>query len=143
VEKLREELFNPFSTQLSRLYADLDILKRTALSDDSEVMRTLDDVRSRDDDKIVLLKSNLKDYESLITGFKQQITKEVSSYHSSIVVEVEKRLKEAADREDEKEAREQEMVEEVRSKVEKEFAEQFEHRFEALENQLKDKEKMA
>ncbi len=42
-----------------------------------------------------------------------------------------------------KEKREEEMIEEIRSRVEKEFAEQFEQRFNILENQLKEKEAMA
>ncbi len=47
----------------------------------------------------------------------------------NIVGDVEKKLKEALDNEELKEQREQEMVEELRVKIEREFAEQFENRF--------------
>ncbi len=42
-----------------------------------------------------------------------------------------------------KEQREQEIIEEIRARVEREFADQFENRFNVLENQLKEKEAMA
>ena len=53
-----------FSNEFTKLYAELDILKRTTISEEEEVMRTLDDVRSREDDKLVEQRNLLKDYEA-------------------------------------------------------------------------------
>lgn len=47
------------------------------------------------------------------------------------------------DAEELKEQREKEMIEEIRARVEREFADQFENRFNVLESQLKEKEAMA
>jgi hypothetical protein len=140
---LREEVVDRFSNEFTKLYAELDSLKRTTLSEEEGVMRTLDDVRSREDDKLVEQRNLLRDYESQITQFRRDLQSEVVSYRGNIVGEVEKKLKEVMDAEEVKEQREQEMIEEIRIKVEREFADQFENRFNVLENQLKEKEKMA
>ena len=103
----------------------------------------MDDVRSREDDKLVEQRNLLRDSESQIAKFRRDLQSEVVSYRGNIVGEVEKKLKEVMDAEEVKEQREQEMIEEIRIKVEREFADQFENRFNVLENQLKEKEQMA
>ena len=106
-------------------------------------MRTLDDVRSREDDKLVEQKNLLRNYEAQIAQFKRDLQSEVSSYRGNIVQDVESKLKEVLEAEELKEQREQEMIEEIRARVEREFADQFENRFNVLEAQLKEKETMA
>ncbi len=122
MRRLREEVFDRFSNEFSKLYNEIDTLRKTTLSEEEEVMRTLDDVRSREDDKLVEQKNLLRDYEAQIKKFKQDLQNEVSSYRTNIVSDVEKKLKEVMDAEEVKEQREQEMIEEIRARVEREFA---------------------
>jgi hypothetical protein len=122
LRRLREEVFDRFSNEFSKLYNEIDTLRKTTLSEEEEVMRTLDDVRSREDDKLVEQKNLLRDYEAQIKKFKQDLQNEVSSYRTNIVSDVEKKLKEVMDAEEVKEQREQEMIEEIRARVEREFA---------------------
>jgi hypothetical protein len=62
-----------FSNEFNRLYAELDSLKKTTLSEEEEVMRTLDDVRSREDDKLVEQRNLLRNYEAQIAQFKSDL----------------------------------------------------------------------
>ena len=122
MRRLREEVVDRFSNEFSKLYNEIDTLRKTTLSEEEEVMRTLDDVRSREDDKLVEQKNLLRDYEAQIKKFKQDLQNEVSSYRTNIVSDVEKKLKEVMDAEEVKDQREQEMIEEIRARVEREFA---------------------
>ena len=63
LRRLREEVVDRFSNEFSKLYAELDTLKKTTLSEEEEVMRTLDDVRSREDDKLHEQRELLRNYE--------------------------------------------------------------------------------
>lgn len=85
----------------------------------------------------------MRQYENMIERFKKDITHEVKSHQSTIVFEVEKKLNMALEAEEMKENKQDEMAEEIRAKIEKEFADQFEARFNQLEEQLKEKEKVA
>jgi hypothetical protein len=105
-------------------------------------LRTLDDVRSREDERLEEARRAVIDYQNIVNRFKQDISKEVQQYHLNIVNDVETKLQEALDSEERKEQREQEMVEELRAKIEREFSEQFEHRFNLLEDQLAKKNQM-
>lgn len=73
MRRLREEVVDRFSNEFSKLYNELDTLRKTTLSEEEEVMRTLDDVRSREDDKLVEQKNLLRDYEAQIKKFKQEL----------------------------------------------------------------------
>jgi len=74
-----------FPNEFNRLYAELDSLKKTTVSEEEEVMRTLDDVRSREDDKLVEQRNLLRNYEAQIAQFKKDLQNEVSSYRGNIV----------------------------------------------------------
>ena len=69
-------------------------------------MRTLDDVRSREDDKLVEQRNLLRNYEAQIAQFKSDLQSEVSSYRGNIVHDVETKLKEVLEAEEVKEQRE-------------------------------------
>ncbi len=99
-------------------------------------MRTLDDVRSREDERIQDAKYAVEQYVQIAEKFKKDIENEVQTYRANIVADVEHKLAEALDNEDKKEQKEQELIEEIRSRIEKEFADQFENRFTQLEQQL-------
>jgi predicted nucleic acid-binding Zn-ribbon protein len=74
-----------FSNEFTKLYAELDTLKRTTLSEEEEVMRTLDDVRSREEDKLQEQRDLLRLYEQQITSFKRELQAEVEGYRGHIV----------------------------------------------------------
>lgn len=99
-------------------------------------MRTLDDVRSREDERIQDAKYAVEQYVQIAEKFKKDIENEVQTYRANIVADVEHKLAEALDNEDKKEQKELELIEEIRSRIEKEFADQFENRFTQLEQQL-------
>ncbi len=99
-------------------------------------MRTLDDVRSREDERIQEAKYAVEQYVQIAEKFKKDIENEVQTYRANIVADVEHKLAKALDNEDKKEQKEQELIEEIRSRIEKEFADQFENRFTQLEQQL-------
>ena len=96
-------------------------------------MRTLDDVRSREDERIQDAKYAVEQYVQIAEKFKKDIENEVQTYRANIVADVEHKLAEALDNEDKKEQKEKELIEEIRSRIEKEFADQFENRFTQLE----------
>lgn len=106
-------------------------------------MRTLDDVRSREDERIQDAKYAVLKYTEIAEKFKKDIENEVQTYRANIVADVEHKLTEALENEEKKEQKQQEIIEEIRQRIEKEFADQFEARFTQLELQLQNKEKAA
>ena len=99
-------------------------------------MRTLDDVRSREDERIQEAKYAVEQYTQIAEKFKKDIQNEVETYRANIVADVEHKLNEALENEEQKELKQQELIEDIRSRIEKEFADQFETRFTQLEQQL-------
>ena len=118
-------------------------MRRLTREDEDLVLRTIDQVKQREEERVEEAKDTIKQYEATIQKFKQDISKEVGLHRATIVSEVEKKIKEALEAEEEKGKREEEMVEEVRARIEREFADHFEARFIQLEEQLKEKEKIA
>ena len=118
-------------------------MRRVSVQEEDVVLRTLDQVRLKEEERVQQSRDAVSQYEKMIQRFKIDITKEVSLYHGTIVQDLEKQLNKAFEKEDLQKQREDEMVEEVRAKIEKEFADQFEVRFNHLEEQLKEKERIA
>ena len=66
-------------------------------------MRTLDEVRSKEDERIQDAKYAVEEYVKIADRFKKDIEKEVESYRANIVADVESKLAEALDNEEKKE----------------------------------------
>lgn len=105
--KLKEEVMDRFTIDLQRLTSEVEFLRRTTHQEEDTVLRTLDDVRSREDERLDEARRAVKDYEQIVSRFKNDISREVQQYHTNIVSDVESKLRNAMESEELKEQREE------------------------------------
>jgi hypothetical protein len=101
--KLKEEVVDKFTQDLTRLQLEIQNMRALSQQEENVVMRTLDEVRSKEDERIQDAKYAVEEYVKIADRFKKDIEKEVESYRANIVADVESKLAEALDNEEKKE----------------------------------------
>ena len=65
-------------------------MRRVSVQEEDVVLRTLDQVRLKEEERVQQSRDAVSQYEKMIQRFKIEITKEVSLYHGTIVQDLEK-----------------------------------------------------
>jgi len=85
VMKLKEEVVDKFAGDLQHIQAEIEQMRRATFEEEDMIIKTLDNVRSKEDDRIQESRKAVKQFEQLISQLKRDIAQEVAHNRSAIV----------------------------------------------------------
>lgn len=89
-----------YTQELIRLQVQMQNLRNQDRQEEDLAIRTLEDMRSHQEERIQDAKEALGQYENLAAKFRQDLEKEVQTYRTNIVADVEQKLQEILNNEE-------------------------------------------